>query len=144
MAYNRCIGTRYCANNCPYKVRRFNWFQYSANDKFDYHMNNDYGRMVLNPDVVVRSRGVMEKCSMCIHMIQKTKLDAKKAGRQVADEDAQTACSLACDTGAMVFGDVMNKSHEVAELKDSARAYHMLEQLNTQPSVVYHTKVRNK
>ena len=144
MAYNRCIGTRYCANNCPYKVRRFNWFQYAANDKFDYHMNNDYGRMVLNPDVVVRSRGVMEKCSMCIHMIQKTKLDAKKAGRPVADEDAQTACSLACDTGAMVFGDVMNSSHEVSELKDSPRAYHMLEQLNTQPSVVYHTKVRNK
>ena len=144
MAYNRCIGTRYCANNCPYKVRRFNWFQYSGNEKFPYNMNDELGRMVLNPDVVVRSRGVMEKCSMCIHMIQKTKLEAKKAGRQVADEDAQTACSLACDTGAMVFGDVMNSSHEVAELKDSPRAYHMLEQLNTQPSVVYHTKVRNK
>lgn len=144
MAYNRCIGTRYCANNCPYKVRRFNWFQYSGNDKFDYHMNDEHGRMVLNPDVVVRSRGVMEKCSMCIHMIQKTKLDAKKAGRQVADVDAQTACSLACDTGAMVFGDVMNSSHEVSALKESPRAYHMLEQLNTQPSVVYHTKVRNK
>ncbi len=144
MAYNRCIGTRYCANNCPYKVRRFNWFQYSGNDKFDFHMNDEFGRMVLNPDVVVRSRGVMEKCSMCIHMIQKTKLDAKKAGRQVSDEDAQTACSLACDTGAMVFGDVMNSSHEVSDLKESPRAYHMLEQLNTQPSVVYHTKVRNK
>ena len=144
MAYNRCIGTRYCANNCPYKVRRFNWFQYSGNDKFPFNMNDEFGRMVLNPDVVVRSRGVMEKCSMCIHMIQKTKLDAKKAGRQVADEDAQTACSLACDTGAMVFGDVMNSSHEVSDLKESPRAYHMLEQLNTQPSVVYHTKVRNK
>ncbi|MGB0869368.1 MAG: TAT-variant-translocated molybdopterin oxidoreductase [Flavobacteriales bacterium] len=144
MAYNRCIGTRYCANNCPYKVRRFNWFQYSGNDKFDFHMNDEHGRMVLNPDVVVRSRGVMEKCSMCIHMIQKAKLDAKKAGEQIADIDAQTACSLACDTGAMVFGDVMNEKHEVAELKDNSRAYHMLEQLNTQPSVVYHTKVRNK
>ena len=144
MAYNRCIGTRYCANNCPYKVRRFNWFQYAGNEKFPFHMDDEYGRMVLNPDVVVRSRGVMEKCSMCIHMIQKTKLDAKKAGRQVADVDAQTACSLACDTGAMVFGDVMNSSHEVSALKDSPRAYHMLEQLNTQPSVVYHTKVRNK
>ncbi|MCT4664695.1 MAG: TAT-variant-translocated molybdopterin oxidoreductase [Flavobacteriales bacterium] len=143
MAYNRCIGTRYCANNCPYKVRRFNWFQYSQNDDFDFVMNDEYSRMVLNPDVVVRSRGVIEKCSMCVHMIQKTKLDAKKAGRQVKDHEAQTACTLACDTGAMVFGDSMNKDHEVAELKESPRAYHSLEQLNTQPSVWYQTKVRN-
>ena len=85
MAYNRCIGTRYCANNCPYKVRRFNWFLYNKNDEFDYHMNNDLGRMVLNPDVVVRSRGVMEKCSMCIQMTQKTILDAKLVGREIKD-----------------------------------------------------------
>jgi molybdopterin-containing oxidoreductase family iron-sulfur binding subunit len=143
MAYNRCIGTRYCANNCPYKVRRFNWFQYSENDDFDFVMNDEYSKMVLNPDVVVRSRGVIEKCSMCIHMIQKAKVDAKKAGRQVRDEDAQTACSLACDTGAMVFGDVLNNTHDVATLANSPRAYHMLEQLDTQPSVVYQTKVRN-
>ena len=83
MAYNRCVGTRYCANNCPYKVRRFNWFLYNKNDEFDYHMNNDLGRMVLNPDVVVRSRGVMEKCSMCIQMTQKTILDAKLKGEEM-------------------------------------------------------------
>jgi Fe-S-cluster-containing dehydrogenase component len=78
MAYNRCVGTRYCANNCPYKVRRFNWFLYNKNSEFDYHMNDDLGRMVLNPDVNVRSRGVMEKCSMCIQMTQATILNAKK------------------------------------------------------------------
>jgi molybdopterin-containing oxidoreductase family iron-sulfur binding subunit len=76
MAYNRCVGTRYCANNCPYKVRRFNWFLYNKNSEFDYHMNDDLGRMVINPDVNVRSRGVMEKCSMCIQMTQAVKLKA--------------------------------------------------------------------
>ena len=87
MAYNRCVGTRYCANNCPYKVRRFNWFLYNENDEFDYHMNDDLGRMVLNPDVTVRSRGVMEKCSMCIQNTQKTILDAKRDGRAVKEEN---------------------------------------------------------
>ena len=101
MAYNRCVGTRYCANNCPYKVRRFNWFLYAENEEFDYHMNNDLGRMVLNPDVVVRSRGVMEKCSMCIQMTQKTILDAKRDGRVIKDGEFKTACSAACETGAM-------------------------------------------
>ena len=96
MAYNRCVGTRYCANNCPYKVRRFNWFLYARNDEFDFNMNNDLGRMVLNPDVVVRSRGVMEKCSMCIQMTQKTILDAKREGRAIKDGEFQTACSAAC------------------------------------------------
>ncbi len=83
MAYNRCVGTRYCANNCPYRVRRFNWFNYSNNNEFDFNMNDEYGKMVLNPDVVVRSRGVMEKCSMCIQMTQATILKAKKEGRKI-------------------------------------------------------------
>ena len=144
MAYNRCVGTRYCANNCPYKVRRFNWFLYKDNDQFDYHMNDDLGKMVLNPDVVVRSRGVMEKCSMCIQMIQKTKLDAKKSGKKVSDEDAQTACSIACPTNAMVFGDVNNDSHAIRELKENDRQYYLLEEINTEPSVFYQTKIRNK
>ena len=144
MAYNRCVGTRYCANNCPYKVRRFNWFQYSDNDKFDFNMNDDHGKMVLNPDVVVRSRGVIEKCSMCIQKIQEVKLDAKKAGKRVKDEDAQTACSSACPTNAIVFGDVNDETHQVQALKKEERAYKLLEHLNTDPSVFYQTKIRNK
>ena len=143
MAYNRCVGTRYCANNCPYKVRRFNWFLYNKNDEFDYHMNNDLGRMVLNPDVVVRSRGVMEKCSMCIQMTQKTILDAKREGREIKDGEFQTACSAACESGAMVFGDINDKESEVHELKQSDRMYHLLEHIGTKPNVFYHTKVRN-
>ena len=143
MAYNRCVGTRYCANNCPYKVRRFNWFQYAGNDKFDFTMNDDLGRMVLNPDVVVRSRGVMEKCSMCIQMTQASILKAKKEGRPVADDEFQTACSNACGTGAMIFGDINDKESLVASAKDDKRAYHLLEHVGTQPNVVYQVKVRN-
>ncbi|WP_417619900.1 TAT-variant-translocated molybdopterin oxidoreductase [Oceanihabitans sediminis] len=143
MAYNRCVGTRYCANNCPYKVRRFNWFLYSQNDEFDYHMNDDLGRMVLNPDVVVRSRGVMEKCSMCIQKTQKTILDAKREGREIKDGEFQTACSAACGNGAMVFGDINDKDSKVAKLREDKRKYHLLEYVGTQPNVLYHTKVRN-
>ena len=144
MTYNRCVGTRYCANNCPYKVRRFNWFNYSDNDQFDFYMNNDLGKMVLNPDVVVRSRGVMEKCSMCIQNIQKAKLDAKKENRKLKDGDVDCACANACDSGSMVFGDVLDKESKVYAESVSPRAYHLLEELDTQPSVWYQTKVRNK
>ena len=143
MAYNRCVGTRYCANNCPYKVRRFNWFLYNNNDEFDFHMNNDLGKMVLNPDVTVRSRGVIEKCSLCIQMTQKSILDAKREGRTVKDEEFQTACSAACSSGAIVFGDINDESSEVSELKESDRAYHLLESVGTRPNVFYHVKVRN-
>jgi len=143
MAYNRCVGTRYCANNCPYKVRRFNWFLYAGNDEFDYHMNDDLGRMVLNPDVVVRSRGVMEKCSMCIQITQKTILDAKRDGREIKDGELHTACSAACSSGAMVFGDINDKSSKVAKLKEDNRMYHLLEHVGTKPNVIYQTKVRN-
>tara|TARA_R110002050_G_scaffold179118_3_gene312488 strand:- start:147622 stop:150738 length:3117 start_codon:yes stop_codon:yes gene_type:complete len=143
MAYNRCVGTRYCANNCPYKVRRFNWFLYNNNDEFDYHMNNDLGKMVINPDVTVRSRGVMEKCSMCMQKTQKTILDAKRDGRVIKDGEFQTACSAACSSGAMVFGDVNDKESEIAHLKESDRMYHLLESVGTKPNVFYHVKVRN-
>ena len=143
MAYNRCVGTRYCANNCPYKVRRFNWFLYNKNDEFDYHMNNDLGRMVLNPDVVVRSRGVMEKCSMCIQKTQKTILDAKLDGREIKDGEFQTACSAACSNGAMTFGDVNDKESKISELREDERMYHLLEHVGTKPNVMYQTKVRN-
>jgi molybdopterin-containing oxidoreductase family iron-sulfur binding subunit len=143
MAYNRCVGTRYCANNCPYKVRRFNWFLYNNNSEFDFHMNDDLGRMVINPDVNVRSRGVMEKCSMCIQMTQKTILDAKRDGREIKDGEFQTACSNACSTGAMKFGDVNDKESNVAKLSEDKRMYHLLEHVGTKPNVFYHVKVRN-
>ena len=143
MAYNRCVGTRYCANNCPYKVRRFNWFLYNNNDEFDFHMNDDLGRMVVNPDVNVRSRGVMEKCSMCIQKTQLTILTAKREGREVAVNEFATACSSACTTGAMQFGDVNNKENKIASLAEDKRAYHLLEHVGTKPNVVYQVKVRN-
>lgn len=143
MAYNRCVGTRYCANNCPYRVRRFNWFNYAENNEFDFNMNNEYGKMVLNPDVVVRSRGVMEKCSMCIQMTQATILKAKREGRPVEAGEFSTACSAACTTGALAFGDVNNEKEEVAKLVEDKRAYHVLDYLQTKPNVVYQVKVRN-
>ena len=143
MAYNRCVGTRYCANNCPYRVRRFNWFNYSNNNEFDFNMNNEYGKMVLNPDVVVRSRGVMEKCSMCIQMTQATILKAKKEGRAVNTDEFETACSSACTTGAMVFGDINNKKDEVASLVEDKRAYGVLDYLQTKPNVIYQVKIKN-
>ena len=143
MAYNRCVGTRYCANNCPYKVRRFNWFLYSQNDEFDYFMNDDLGRMVINPDVTVRSRGVMEKCSFCIQRTQKTILDAKREGREIKDGEFQTACSAACSNGAMIFGDINDKESKVAKLEEDKRMYRLLESVGTKPNVMYQAKVRN-
>ncbi|MDY0780851.1 TAT-variant-translocated molybdopterin oxidoreductase [Tenacibaculum sp. IB213877] len=143
MAYNRCVGTRYCANNCPYRVRRFNWFNYAENNEFDFNMNNEYGKMVLNPDVVVRSRGVMEKCSMCIQMTQATILKAKKEGREVKANEFDVACAQACSTGSMVFGDVNNPKDAVASLKEDKRAFHVLDYIGTKPNVVYQVKVRN-
>ena len=143
MAYNRCVGTRYCANNCPYKVRRFNWFLYNKNSEFDYHMNDDLGRMVINPDVNVRSRGVMEKCSMCIQMTQAVKLKAKREGRAAGKDEFQTACSAACSSGAMKFGDINDSESDVAKLVESDRMYHLLEHVGTKPNVMYHVKVRN-
>jgi molybdopterin-containing oxidoreductase family iron-sulfur binding subunit len=143
MAYNRCVGTRYCANNCPYKVRRFNWFLYNGNDEFDYHMNNDLGRMVINPDVTVRSRGVMEKCSLCIQMTQMTILEAKKDGRMIKDGEFATACSNACSNGAITFGDINDKESEIFEVKKQDRMYHLLEEVGTDPNVMYQIKVRN-
>jgi len=143
MVYNRCIGTRYCGNNCPYKVRRFNWFKYANNSEFNYNMNNDLGKMVLNPDVVVRSRGVMEKCSLCIQKTQLSILTAKKESRPVKDEEFQTACSSACPSGAIVFGDVNDKNSDVKKLKKDDRAFHLLAEIGTKPNVFYHLKVRN-
>jgi MoCo/4Fe-4S cofactor protein with predicted Tat translocation signal len=145
MAYNRCIGTRYCANNCPYKVRRFNWFNYVTNDKFSMvnPAQDDSLRMVLNPDVTVRTRGVMEKCSMCQQRIQEGKLEAKKAGLPLADGAIQTACSEACPVGCIVFGDLNDINSMVNKKSQNVRAYHALEETGVKPNVYYMTKVRN-
>lgn len=161
MVYNRCIGTRYCANNCAYKVRRFNWFKYHDNDQFDKNMamNNDLGKMVLNPDVTVRSRGVMEKCSMCVQRIQLGKLEAKKEGRRTNDGDIITACAAACPSDAIVFGDMNDDNSQISKLLrikneegdygidkqvNEERAYTVLEETGSKPNVLYLTKIRNK
>ncbi|MCE7062819.1 TAT-variant-translocated molybdopterin oxidoreductase [Dyadobacter sp. CY343] len=147
MTYNRCVGTRYCANNCPYKVRRFNWFKYFDNDNFDYHFNNDLGKMVINPDVTVRSRGVIEKCSMCVHRIQEAKLTAKKERRRIVDGEVNVACASACSTGAITFGDMNDPESRISKILEEereGRAFHMLEEINVRPQLSYLTKVRNK
>jgi Fe-S-cluster-containing dehydrogenase component len=144
MAYNRCVGTRYCANNCPYKVRRFNWFQYAQNEEFDYHFNDEVGRLVINPDVTVRSRGVMEKCSMCIQITQAGKLAAKKDGRKLEDADIQTACASACPSNAIAFGDINDENSSIQESLNDDRKYYLLESIGTKPNVMYQTKIRNK
>jgi len=164
MAYNRCIGTRYCANNCPYKVRRFNWFKYHDNKQFassNPQMNTGLGKMVLNPDVTVRSRGVMEKCTFCVQRIQSGKLNARKERRTMKDGEVVTACAAACSTGAILFGDMNDPESRISKhLKvrpldpekpyindkdaDNLRAYTVLEEINTRPNIFYLAKVRNK
>jgi len=144
MAYNRCIGTRYCMNNCPYKVRRFNWFNFVEGGDYPYLFNDDVKRLVLNPDVVVRQRGVVEKCTMCIQRIQAGKLQAKKEGRPLKDGEIKLACEQACPTEAIIFGDTNMKDARIVKLFDDDRSYGLLEELHTLPSVVYMTKVRNK
>lgn len=153
MAYNRCIGTRYCANNCPYKVRRFNWRDWNGADSFENNlydvadMNDNLTRMVLNPDVVVRSRGVMEKCSFCVQRLQDAKLAAKKEGRPIRDGEAKTACQQACAADAIVFGNVNDKEsriHQIRTQEQQDRLYYVLEETHTLPSINYLAKIRNK
>jgi molybdopterin-containing oxidoreductase family iron-sulfur binding subunit len=136
MIYNRCVGTRYCSNNCPYKVRRFNWFNYT-NDIPEPR------QMALNPEVTVRFRGVMEKCTFCIHRIKAGKSTAKTENRPVGPNEIKTACQQSCPTGAITFGDLNNKESDVAKLFVEPSSYALLEELNTRPSVRYHVKVRN-
>jgi molybdopterin-containing oxidoreductase family iron-sulfur binding subunit len=146
MAYNRCIGTRYCANNCPYKVRRFNWFNYPSYKKFTEvnPAQDDLGRMVLNPDVTVRTRGVMEKCSFCVQRIQATKLEAKKDGTPVQDGSLATACSESCPTNAIIVGDWNDVQSKVRKSSTDNRAYQALEEVGTKPNIWYKVKVRNE
>ncbi len=143
MAYNRCIGTRYCANNCPYKVRRFNWFNYWNDSRFDNYLNNEHTQLVLNPDVTTRFRGVMEKCSMCIQRIQAGKLKAKIEKRPLKDGDVKVACQQTCPANAIIFGNANDPKSEVSIALKSERTYYVLEELNVQPGVGYQVKVRN-
>jgi Fe-S-cluster-containing dehydrogenase component len=161
MAYNRCIGTRYCANNCPYKVRRFNWYDYQGADSFNEKVGKMWAnegalsgvtrelqepltRMVLNPDVTVRSRGVIEKCSFCVQNLQAAKLTAKKENRPLKDGEATTACTTACPTSALVFGDRNDKTSQVFTSMNDERAFGVIEEIHTMPNVYYLTKVRNR
>jgi len=149
MAYNRCIGTRYCNNNCPYKVRRFNFFDYTGadsiqgNKKDDVEMTTDLRRLVLNPDVTIRAKGVIEKCSLCVQRIQEKKLVAKTENRQLFDGEIKTACAQACPAEAIVFGNLNDVHSKVATNFESERNYHLLEELHTLPSLGYLTKVKN-
>ncbi len=155
MTYNRCVGTRYCANNCPYKVRRFNWLDYTSADLFGGNQNAINGedpayytdnlvRMVLNPDVTVRSRGVIEKCSFCVQRIQQGKLTAKAEGRKLTDRDVTSACASACPTGAITFGDTNNKKGDLGQAIESPLVYRVFEEIGVQSSVFYQAKVINK
>ena len=160
MVYNRCIGTRYCANNCPFKVRRFNWEDYTGADSFPNNqdekgvgelndavlmMNDDLTRMVLNPDVTVRSRGVMEKCSFCAQRLQDGKLKAKKENRVLEDSDIKTSCQQSCPTEAIVFGNINNSKSAISKSRmgNEHRLYHVLEELHVLPNITYLAKVRN-
>ena len=150
MTYNRCIGTRYCANNCPYKVRRFNWFKYHDNEQFagvNIPGNDDLAKMVLNPDVTVRARGVMEKCTFCIQRIQLGKLEAKKQRRRPMDGEIVSACAEACPTRAITFGDANDPSSAITRIVSreyEERAYRVLNEIGVSPNIWYLTKIRNK
>jgi molybdopterin-containing oxidoreductase family iron-sulfur binding subunit len=136
MVYNRCVGTRYCSNNCPYKVRRFNWFNFMKKREEPLHM-------AYNPDVTVRPRGVMEKCTFCVQRIRKGTNKARDEKRPVKDGDITPACADSCPTNAIVFGDLNDPESRVAKMFNDKRSYKLLEELNAAPRVAYQTRIRN-
>ncbi len=151
MAYNRCIGTRYCANNCPYKVRRFNYYNFNTKYGYFYGWQDEREKtatklqsLVLNPEVTVRGRGVMEKCTYCIQRVQNGKIKARQTGDgKIHDGDITTACQDACPTQAIVFGNLTDKESRVSKLHASSRAYELLGELNVKPRTLYLARLRN-
>jgi Fe-S-cluster-containing dehydrogenase component len=141
MVYNRCVGTRYCGNNCPYKVRHFNFLNYF--DEAHPALNEPSLKLLNNPDVTIRSRGVMEKCSYCVQRISGARINAKEKGTRIADGDVVTACQAACPSQAIHFGDLNDPNSRVSKIKRELRDYAMLGELNTRPRTTYLGKVRN-
>jgi len=142
MIYNRCVGTRYCSNNCPYKVRRFNFFNFRDHFANGYQLSPSF-ELIANPEVTIRSRGVMEKCTFCIQRISDARMVATIEGRKLKGDDVVTACQEACGTEAIVFGDMNDKESKVSKLREHNLGYHLLEELNTRPNVTYIAKLTN-
>ncbi len=142
MAYNRCVGTRYCSNNCPYKVRRFNFYNFRDHFQNAYYQQDSL-QLLHNPEVTVRSRGVMEKCTFCIQRIMDARSDAIKENRALKGSDVKTACQEACPTDAIYFGDIKDKGSEFYKYRNHELGYYVLEELNVRPNVTYLAKLRN-